>query len=108
MFAYAKDRRETLGKKPNIVLILAENVFIGTGDLPFFWPDDESKSKVQMPHLKELVSKGVTFQDAHSSPKCGPSRYSVLSGNYAHRGTRLYGTYNFDQESSQCRKYQVV
>lgn len=105
ILAFANGQRETLEKKPNIVLILADDV--GTGDLPFFWSDDESKSNVNMPHLKKLASKGVTFQDAHSSPKCGPSRYSLLSGNYAHRGTRKYGTYNFDQESSQFRKYQV-
>ena len=90
-------------KKPNIVIILADD--LGTGDVPFFWNGLET-SKVQMPHLQQLADKGITFTDAHSSPLCAPSRYMLLSGNYPHRGTSSYGTWTVRQDTSQFTKYQ--
>jgi arylsulfatase A-like enzyme len=85
-------------KKPNIVIIMADDV--GTGDVPFFWPSLDS-SKVLMPNLQKLADKGVLFEDAHSSPKCAPSRYMLLSGNYPHRGTLQYGVWNVDADTNQ-------
>ena len=85
-------------KKPNIVIILADDV--GTGDIPFYWSGMNS-SKVQMPNLQKLAEKGVLFKDAHSSPLCAPSRYMLLSGNYPHRGTRQYGVWNLKRDANQ-------
>ena len=76
-------------RKPNIMIILADDV--GTGDIPFFW--NTNTSKVDMPNIKALASKGVMFTDVHSTPLCAPSRYMLLSGNYAHRGRRKNGTW---------------
>lgn len=91
-------------KKPNVLLILADDV--GTGDVPFFW-NNPPTSLVDMPNLLEkMANKGVIFKDAHSSPKCAPSRYMVLSGNYPHRGSLQYGTWNVHADSSQFTKYQ--
>ncbi len=91
------------GKKPNIVIILADDV--GTGDIPFYW-NDMKTSKVQMPHLQALADKGIMFTDAHSTPLCAPSRYMLLSGNYPHRGYLPYGTWNIYAGTSQFTKYQ--
>ena len=85
-------------KKPNIVIILADDV--GTGDIPFYWKGMNS-SKVKMPNLQKLAEKGVLFKDAHSSPLCAPSRYMLLSGNYPHRGTHRYGTWNVQPDTNQ-------
>jgi len=90
-------------KKPNIVIILADDV--GTGDLPFYWEGLDT-SKVHMPHLQELANNGLLFTDAHSSPLCAPSRYMLLSGNYPHRGKRKYGTWDLDEDSGQFKKNQ--
>ena len=38
-----------------------------------------------MQNVDQLISKGVTFMDAHSTPLCAPSRYMLLSGNYLHQ-----------------------
>ncbi len=91
------------GKKPNIVIILADDV--GTGDIPFYW-EDMGASMVQMPHLQALANKGIMFTDAHSTPLCAPSRYMLLSGNYAHRGSKHFGTWSLNDDSSQFTKYQ--
>ena len=85
-------------KKPNIVIILADDV--GTGDLPFFW-GKQSSQKVQMPNLQKLAQKGVLFKDAHSSPLCAPSRYMLLSGNYPHRGTNAFGSWGVNAGGNQ-------
>ena len=66
----------------------------------------EKTSVVKMPHLQTLADKGVVFMDAHSSPKCAPSRYMMLSGNYPHRGSNIYGTSKLKQDHSQFTTFQ--
>jgi arylsulfatase A-like enzyme len=80
-------------KRPNILLILADDV--GTGDIPSYW----GTGKVKMPNIDDLVAKGIMFTDAHSTPLCAPSRYILLSGNYQHRGTNRGGTWTVGSDS---------
>ena len=82
-------------KKPNVLIILADDV--GTGDVPGYWGNEI----VDMPNLRALQEKGVTFMNAHSTPLCAPSRYSLLSGNYPHRGERQFGTWDFKEGHNQ-------
>ena len=86
---------ETNIRKPNILLILADD--IGTGDVPGYWDTNQ----VDMPNLQSLISNGVTFTDAHSTPLCASSRYALLSGNYQHRGRRFMGTFRLNYMHSQ-------
>jgi arylsulfatase A-like enzyme len=79
------------------MIIFADD--IGTGDIPFFW--NTNTSVVDMPNIKALASKGVTFTDAHSTPLCAPSRYMLLSGNYAHRGRLKGGTWGIGGNNNQ-------
>ncbi len=88
------------GKKPNFLVILADDV--GTGDLPFYW----QSSLVHMPHLSRLSKMGVTFMDAHSTPLCAPSRYMFLSGNYQHRGRSFNGRWNLAYSNNQFQPHQ--
>lgn len=70
-------------RKPNIVVILADD--LGYGDVSCLNP----KSKIQTPHLDRLAKQGMTLTDAHSpSAVCTPTRYGLLTGQYAWR-TRL-------------------
>ena len=61
-------------KKPNIMVILADDV--GQGDIPLYF----NSSAVQMPNIERLASRGLLFHDMHSTPLCAPSRYMLLSG----------------------------
>lgn len=64
---------------PNIVLIYADD--IGYGDLSCYG----AKAGLT-PNLDRLARSGVRFTDAHSSSAtCTPSRYSMLTGEYAWR-----------------------
>ena len=65
--------------KPNIVLIYADD--LGYGDVGCY-----GAHSVSTPNVDKVASQGVRFTDAHaSSATCTPSRYSLLTGQYAWR-----------------------
>src|SRR5579871_991866 len=64
---------------PNIVLIYADDV--GYGDLSCY-----GATRVKTPNLDRLAGRGIRFTNVHaSSATCTPSRYSLLTGEYAWR-----------------------
>jgi arylsulfatase A-like enzyme len=64
---------------PNLVLIYADD--LGYGDISCY-----GAKSVQTPNIDRLAASGVRFTDAHcSSATCTPSRYSLLTGQYAWR-----------------------
>jgi arylsulfatase A-like enzyme len=66
-------------KRPNIVLILADD--IGYGDLSCY-----GATKVKTPNLDKLAGQGMRFTDAHcAAAVCTPTRYALLTGQYAWR-----------------------
>mgnify|MGYP002623694920 CR=1 FL=1 len=72
------------GTKPNVVLILADD--LGYGDVQCYNPE---RGKIPTPHIDALAAAGMRFTDAHSSSGvCSPSRYTLLTGRY-HWRTRL-------------------
>ncbi|MFN0077896.1 MAG: sulfatase family protein [Prosthecobacter sp.] len=72
-------RAATDPSKPNIILILADD--LGYGDLGCY-----GAAKVKTPNIDKLASGGRRFTDAHSaSSVCTPSRYALLTGEYPFR-----------------------
>jgi arylsulfatase A-like enzyme len=66
--------------RPNIIYILADD--LGYGDLKYY----NNNSKIKTPHLDRLARQGMSFMDMHStSSVCTPTRYSILTGEYAWR-----------------------
>src|SRR5690606_19729027 len=64
---------------PNIVFIYADD--LGYGDLSCY-----GATRVRTPNIGRLAAGGVRFTDAHSSAAtCTPSRYSLMTGEYAFR-----------------------
>lgn len=71
--------------RPNVVLIYTDD--LGYGDVGCY-----GARLVKTPHIDRLAESGLRFTDAHSSSAtCTPSRYSLLTGQYAWRkkGTRV-------------------
>lgn len=65
---------------PNIVLILADD--LGYGDVGAY----NNQSKISTPNIDKLAHEGLSFTDAHSnSSVCTPTRYGILTGEYAWR-----------------------
>lgn len=62
--------------KPNIVLILADD--LGYGDLSGYGAKD-----LKTPHIDNLVAKGMRFDNFYANcPVCSPTRASLLTGRY--------------------------
>ena len=71
--------RASAQDKPNIVLIMTDD--LGYGDVSAY-----GATAVQTPNIDRLAKGGVRFTDAHSSAAtCTPSRYALLTGEYAWR-----------------------
>ncbi|WP_417444553.1 sulfatase family protein [Joostella sp.] len=74
------DNAKSNKQKTNIVLILADD--LGYGDLEVY----NQNSKIPTPNLNTLAESGIRFTDAHSpSSVCTPTRYGILTGQYAWR-----------------------
>ncbi len=64
---------------PNIVLIYADD--LGYGDVSAY-----GAKALTTPNIDRLAKAGLRFSDAHSTAAtCTPSRYSLLTGEYAFR-----------------------
>jgi arylsulfatase A-like enzyme len=65
--------------KPNIVIILADD--LGYGDLGCY-----GATKIHTPNVDRLAAEGVRFTQGYApSSTCTPSRFSLLTGEYAWR-----------------------
>jgi arylsulfatase A-like enzyme len=66
-------------EKPNIVLIYADD--LGYGDVSCY-----GATRISTPNIDRLASQGLLFTNAHcTSSTSTPSRYSLLTGEYAWR-----------------------
>lgn len=69
----------TASEKPNIILILADD--LGFGDLGCYGSD-----RFETPHLDALAAGGLRFTDFHSNGAvCSPTRAALLTGRYQQR-----------------------
>ncbi len=69
----------TTNKMPNVIIIYADD--LGYGDVGCY-----GASNIPTPNIDRMAANGLRFTDAHSATStCTPSRYSLLTGNYAFR-----------------------
>ena len=65
--------------RPNIIVILVDD--LGYGDISC-----SGARAFQTPHIDRIAAEGCRFTDGHSSAAtCTPSRYALLTGEYAWR-----------------------
>jgi arylsulfatase A-like enzyme len=75
--AAAASNAET--SRPNLVILLADD--IGYGDLGCY-----GARRIQTPNLDRLAREGLRFTDAYAPASvCTPTRYSLMTGEYAWR-----------------------
>ncbi len=66
--------------KPNIIFIMADDM--GYGDAACYNP----QSKIPTPNIDRMAAEGLQFTNAHSPGSwCTPTRYGLMTGNYAIR-----------------------
>ena len=68
---------ESLKKKPNIVLIMADDV--GFSDIGCYG------GEIQTPNLDKLAANGIRFTQFYNTARCCPTRASLLTGLYSHQ-----------------------
>ncbi|RYX84498.1 arylsulfatase [bacterium] len=77
--ALAQQTTPLAASKPNIIFIYADD--LGYGDLSCY-----GMTRLQTPNVDQFAREGLLFTDAHAtSATCTPSRYSLLTGEYAWR-----------------------
>jgi len=64
-------------QRPNIVLIMVDD--LGFSDLGCYG------SEIETPHLDQLASNGIRFNQFFNTSKCFPSRACLLTGMYAQK-----------------------
>lgn len=75
----SKSRGYAAGQSPNIVFMYADD--LGYGDIGCYGAE-----RVKTPNIDHLAATGIRFTHAHSpSATCTPSRYAMLTGEYAWR-----------------------
>ena len=77
--------RAAAPEKPNIILILADDV--GLGDIHC------TGGPFKTPHIDKLAEGGLRFEFCYSAPLCEPSRCTLLTGRYPFR-TGLIGNHS--------------
>jgi arylsulfatase A-like enzyme len=75
--ASAPGARETGADRPNIVLIVADD--LGYADLGAYGND-----VIRTPNIDRLAAEGIRFTSFHTAPMCAPSRAMLLTGNNNH------------------------
>ncbi|HVI99489.1 MAG TPA: arylsulfatase [Sphingomonas sp.] len=73
----AKAARVTRSRVPNIILIVADDM--GYSDIGCYG------SEIETPNLDRLAEGGMRFAQFYNSPRCCPSRASLLTGLYSHQ-----------------------
>ena len=64
----------------NTILIIADDV-----SPDYFGFYEDAKDTAIVPNIRTLLSKGVRFTKAWSSPVCSPARAGMITGRYAFR-----------------------
>lgn len=83
-----------MAQKPNIVVILADDV--GSGDISFYRNHFmDGKPVFETPNIDALAEGGMWLTDAHSSTSlCAPTRYAIMSGKNNYRSMAPWGVWN--------------
>ena len=72
-------QKQQIVQKPNVLLICVDDL---RPELKSFGAD-----YISSPNIDALAAKGVAFQNHFvNAPSCGPSRYTLLTGQYGHYG----------------------
>src|ERR1043165_5783 len=67
----------TSAERPNVIVFLVDDM--GYSDIGCFG------GEVPTPNLDKLAAEGLRFTQFYNTPRCSPSRASLLTGLYSHQ-----------------------
>ena len=79
-FSFKTNQKRAV-KKPNIVLIMADDM--GFSDIGYYG------SEIKTPNLDKLASEGMRLKQCYNNAICAPSRATLLTGQYPHKAVLL-------------------
>src|ERR671914_2117918 len=65
------------GGRPNVIVVLVDDM--GWSDIGPYG------SEIPTPNLDALAARGARFTQFYSTPRCSPTRASLLTGVYSHQ-----------------------
>ena len=83
--SFSLKAQNAVSPKPNIIILYADD--LGYGDISC-----NGATKIHTPNIDRIANEGLRFTNPHSTAStCTPSRYSLLTGEYAWRkkGTNI-------------------
>lgn len=99
LFALTLDAEDAPNQKPNIVLILADDM--GIECLSAY-----GGTSHRTPNIDRLAKEGMRFTHCFSNPLCSPSRGSLLTGRYPFRNGLKVVLHSRNQENIYLRPSQ--
>ena len=79
-----KEKQEQVQVKPNIILIMADDLGMET-------INTYGGESYQTPNLDKLAADGMKFSNCYSTPLCTPSRVQLMTGKYNFRNYIGFG-----------------
>jgi arylsulfatase A len=83
-FSQTTSKTETGKKKPNIILIMAD-------DMGYECLGSYGSASYHTPNLDKLAANGVRFEHCYSQPLCTPSRVKIMTGKHNFRNYKAFG-----------------
>ena len=80
-FLFLINSQASAADKPNVVLMLADN--LGFGDLSVY--NGGTRGGMKTPNIDKLASEGMRFTQFMVEPGCTPSRAGLMTGQYSIR-----------------------
>ena len=79
------------GTRPNVLLIVTDDQWRAEFNFLAEGRDDQGNPRNLTPNIDRLATEGLVLLNQYvSSPVCTPSRFSVLTGNYASRSPAFH------------------
>lgn len=92
LFSCTQAKEKTSVKKPNIVLIMAD-------DMGYECVSAYGSQEYNTPRLDKMAAEGVKFNHAYSQPLCTPTRVKIMTGKSNVRNYEYFGYLNPNQKT---------
>ncbi|TNJ43598.1 arylsulfatase [Tamlana fucoidanivorans] len=93
LFVEAQKSVEISNKKPNIIVVLADD--IGVGDISKYRRLHSDNIILETPNIDSLADAGMMFTDAHApAALCATTRYAIMTGNSCYRSSEPWGVWS--------------
>lgn len=92
ILVFSCQTKEKTERPPNVVLIMVDDM--GVEALSSY-----GNLTNHTPHIDQMISRGILFNNCISQPLCTPSRVKIMTGQYNYRNYEYFGYLNTHQRT---------